>query len=232
MVSQASDGRLEAMHDMLEHPKQPVTDKDTGRLESFSDGVFAVAMTLLVVNLTVPMGPNNHPLAGAAQLWNALAQNWPSYFAFLTSFGTVLIMWINHHSIFNLIRRTDGNLLFANGFLLLLVTVVPFPTALVANYLRTPGATVACVVYAGIFVLISISYGSVLVSARRGGHILPGSKDEVDERIRNCFRVGTPLYSLATVAGFYSPWVSLGICSALWIYWAVVGVNGGRAFTA
>ncbi len=218
------------MHDPLSHPPKP--DKDTGRLESFSDGVFSVAMTLLVVELTVPAMPAKNEQATVAFLWAKLALQWPSYFAFVTSFATVLIMWINHHGIFKSIRRTDGALLFANGFLLLLVTVVPFPTALVARYLLTPAASVACIVYGGVFVLISISYGCVLIAARRGGHILPEAKYEVDSRIRSCFRIGTPLYVLAAVSAAFSPWLSLGICSALWLYWAMVGVRGGRAFAA
>jgi uncharacterized membrane protein len=218
------------MHDTLEHPKPQSADKDTARLESFSDGVFSIAMTLLVLELTVPTLPNKDPLPTSQLLWKALAHSWPSYFAFLTSFGTVLIMWINHHGIFKLIRRSDGKLLFANGFLLLLVTVVPFPTALVARYLRTPAASVACVVYGGVFVFISLAYGLVLMAARRGGHLLPGAKQEADERIRSCFRIGTPLYILATAIGFFSPWISLGICTTLWIYWAIIGITRFGAF--
>jgi uncharacterized membrane protein len=218
------------MQKLPSHPAPSAADKDTGRLESFSDGVFSVAMTLLVVGLTVPALPAKHAVPTAAYLWSELGKNWPSYFAFLTSFATVLIMWINHHGIFKLIRRTDGTLLFTNGFLLLLVTVVPFPTALVADYLLTPAASVACVVYGGTFVLISISYGAVLIAARRGGHVLPEAKPEVDARIRSCFRIGTPLYVLAAISGAFSPWLSLGICSALWLYWAMVGIRGGRAF--
>jgi uncharacterized membrane protein len=218
------------MHDKLEHPKPAPADKDTARVESFSDGVFSVAMTLLVVGLVVPAFPAKNAVITPAYLWSALGKNWPSYFAFLTSFATVLIMWINHHGIFKLIRRTDGTLLFTNGFLLLLVTGVPFPTSLVADYLLTPAASVACVVYSGVFVLISISYGCVLLAARRGGHVLPEAKPELDSRIRSCFCIGTPLYFLATISGIFSPWLSLGICSALWLYWATVGLRGGRAF--
>jgi uncharacterized membrane protein len=100
-------------------------EKQTGRLEAFSDGVFAIAMTLLALELKVP-----HPAERtSAALASALAHEWPSYFAFITSFFTVLIMWVHHHVIFRLVHRTDATLLFANGFLLLLVTVVPFRKA-------------------------------------------------------------------------------------------------------
>ena len=74
-------------------------------------------------------------------LWGELGRQWPSYFAFVTSFATVLVMWANHHGIFRLIHRCNGRLVYANGFLLLLVTAVPFPTGLVATFLRTPAAS-------------------------------------------------------------------------------------------
>ena len=198
-------------------------EKETTRLESFSDGVFGVAMTLLVVELKVPARPASPTVAA---LWAELCRQWPSYFSFLTSFATVLIMWINHHGIFRLIRRTDSRLLFANGFLLLLVTAVPFPTAVVAVYLRTPAAPAACGAYCGLFVLISVAYGLLLLAARRGGHLLmPGADAEVSRRLKNCYRVGLPLYLLALASSPFSCWISLGICSGLWIFWSVVSVE-------
>ena len=93
-------------------------EREINRLEAFSDGVFAIAITLLVWQLHVPR-LGSHP-SGAA-LWPALGREWPSYLSFLTSFATILIMWINHHAIFRLVQRTSTSLLFANGFLLLLV---------------------------------------------------------------------------------------------------------------
>jgi uncharacterized membrane protein len=110
-------------------------EKETGRLEAFSDGVFAVAITLLALDLRVPN------LGGHASAWSlavALAQQWPSYIAFVTSFFTVLILWVSHHSIFRLVQKTNARLLFANGLLLLLTTIVPFSTSLVTEYLRFP----------------------------------------------------------------------------------------------
>src|SRR5579872_6517247 len=95
-------------------------EKETGRLEAFSDGVFSIAITLLALELKVPQFPNGKPTAGA--LAAAFAKDWPSYFAFITSFFTVLIMWVRHHVIFRLVRRSDAQLLYANGLLLLLVT--------------------------------------------------------------------------------------------------------------
>jgi hypothetical protein len=117
--------------------------KETGRLEGFSDGVFAVAMTLLVVTLQVPHLPG---AISVPALGSALLAHWPSYLTFMTSFVTIFIMWASHHGIFKLVYKADTPFLFANGLLLLLVTVVPFPTALVAQYLVTPAATLACAI--------------------------------------------------------------------------------------
>jgi uncharacterized membrane protein len=208
-------------------PQTPA-EKDTGRLEAFSDGVFSIAMTLLVLELSPPA------LKGTptpAALWAALAKLWPSYFAFVTSFFTVLIMWVNHHSMFRLIRRANARLMFANGLLLLLVTVVPFPTALVATYLKTPAAGAACSVYAGTFVVISISYAIVLHAAAGGGHLLvPGSSEQVRRKLRDCYFVGLPLYLFATCVASFIPWLSLAICSGLWIFWCIAPAERGAAF--
>src|ERR1700733_6269644 len=108
-------------------------EKETGRLEAFSDGVFAIAITLLALELKVPAIWETNGKYTSEALAAGLAHEWPSYFAFITSFFTVLIMWVHHHAIFRLVKRVDVTLLFANGFLLMLVTVVPFPTAVVAE---------------------------------------------------------------------------------------------------
>src|SRR5882672_2129896 len=94
---------------------------ETGRIEAFSDGVFAIAITLLVLDLKVPRA-----LQDGRTLASSLGAMWPSYLAFVTSFATILIMWINHHRMFTLIGRADDRVMFYNGLLLLGVTVVPF----------------------------------------------------------------------------------------------------------
>jgi uncharacterized membrane protein len=207
-------------------------EKETGRLESFSDGVFSIAMTLLILELTVPGLTVDRSHWTARQLLIALVRQWPHYLAFVTSFFTVLIMWVNHHGIFRLIHRTDTRLLIANGFLLLLVTFVPFPTDLIADYLPTPAAATACAVYAGTFVLISISYALVLVAARRndGRLLAPHAKPEVERRLRDCYFVGTPLYLLATIVAPWKPWLTIVICTVLWIFWSIGRDEKGSAF--
>src|SRR5260370_8998011 len=168
-------------------------EKQTGRLESFSDGVFAVAITLLVFNLQVPHlpgGANSVPALGSA----VFAQ-WPSYLTFITSFATILIMWASHHGIFRMVYRADTPFLFANGLLLLLVTVVPFPTSLVAQYLSTPAAALACAVYAGIFVVINVAYNLLWWAATRQRPLLhPALTPRPVKRLTLPLLPGLPLH--------------------------------------
>ena len=201
----------------------PVEEKETGRIEAFSDGVFAIAVTLLVLELKVPSLPGGG--AGNA-LAGALLRQWPSYLAFVTSFFTILIMWANHHAIFNLVRRSDAEFLFANGFLLLLVTVVPFPTALLAQYLDKPGAPVAAAVYAGTFVLAGLAYNVLWRSAIRDRRLLKsGVRDETIREMTRRYRLGVPMYLVATAAAFVSVTISVAICVGLWVFWIATARN-------
>src|SRR6266496_5950399 len=113
---------------------------ETSRIEAFSDGVFAIAITLLILDVHVPP-------ASQANLGRALARQWPTYAAYLISFAFIGIMWVNHHRLFNHIRRSDNGLMFQNLLLLLGVTFVPFPTALLAAHFGATDKTVAAVVF-------------------------------------------------------------------------------------
>ena len=193
--------------------------KETGRIEAFSDGVFAVAITLLVFNLKVPQLPaeDKYPVI---DLGNALFNQWPSYLAFLTSFATILIMWVSHHSIFKMVYKSDSPFLFANGLLLMLVTVVPFPTSLVSEYLTTPAAAMACAVYAGIFVLINVAYNLLWWTASHKRTLLNQDVSDAQVKIlaRNMY-FGFPVYLLATLLAFLNPYITIVICTMMWIYW-------------
>ena len=200
--------------------------KETGRIEAFSDGVFAVAITLLVFDLKVPTSSALEAIS-VAGLGKALYQQWPSYLAFITSFATILIMWVSHHSIFKLVDKSDKPFLFANGLLLMLVTVVPFPTSLVSEYLTTPAAATACAVYSGIFVVINLAYNLLWWTiTRHDRHLLnPAvSPTQVKALTRN-FLLGFPAYLLATILAFWNPYMTIAICSGLWIFWALISTE-------
>ncbi len=128
-------------------PNPPSSEKETGRLEAFSDGVIAVAITLLALDLGVPHQEAGHPWHGLLQ---ALADQWPIYLAYLLSFTTILIMWVNHHGLFKVIERVDHLFLLLNGALLLVITLFPFATILLADYIEQPDKKTAQVVYAGV----------------------------------------------------------------------------------
>jgi uncharacterized membrane protein len=207
----------------LETQPARTDEKETGRLESFSDGVFAIAITLLALNLNIPhLGGGGSTKA----LSDALGRQWPSYVAFVTSFFTILVMWVNHHKVFKLIQRPSARLMYANGFLLMMTTAVPFSTGLLSEYFGLPGARLACAVYAGTFVLISVGYILVWQSLLHDRALLKGDVSEnTIETISRNYRLGTPLYLVAMLAAFFSVYVSVGICTALWIFWAATTKN-------
>jgi len=201
---------------------QPDTqgEKETGRLEAFSDGVFAVAITLLVFELKVPPIPPDG--ANSAALGKALLHLWPSYFALVTSFFTILIMWIHHHAILRNVHRTDSRLHFSNGCLLLLITFVPYPTSVLAAYLRTPAAKMAAAFYSGTFVLVALCFSFFMYGAFRPHLLSKNASVKFIEDTHRRYRMGPPLYLLATLAAFVDARLSLGICAALLIYWTAV----------
>ena len=204
---------------MIEEQRETTSEKETGRLEAFSDGVFAVAITLLVFSLQVPLPSDNVNTSG--ELVSYLLRHWPSYLAFFISFSTILIMWISHHTMFKLIHKSDTLFMFANGFLLLLVTTVPFPTQLVAAYLTGPAAGTACAIYAGLFMVINLAYNLLWWSASQQHRLLKSSvSPAVVKFYTRSYMLGFPSYLLALVLALWSPALSIGICSVLWLFWA------------
>jgi uncharacterized membrane protein len=172
-------------------------EKESGRVEAFSDGVFAIAMTLLALDLKAPSLPNGMPIPGlsAAALETALARQWPSYMAFITSFFSILIMWVNHHAMFKLVRRVNVRLLMANGLLLMVATIAPFSTNLVAEYFQSPGGRLACLVYGGTFVLGSIAFNITwYVITHDPGLLRHDAPESMITKITRSYRNGVPIY--------------------------------------
>jgi uncharacterized membrane protein len=195
-------------------------EKETTRVEAFSDGVFAIALTLLILEIKVP---DLKDFSTNEKLLTALIGLWPSYFAFILSFCAVLIMWINHHGFFKYLRRIDSAFLFANGFLLLMVTFINFPTAVLAKYIDTPAFNIASAFYCGSMVLISIAYNVLWFSAAYKRKLV---KDEITDalivKIRNAYWFGFSVYFSAFVISFFLPLAGLLICISLWIFWTLL----------
>ncbi len=197
-------------------------EKETSRLEAFSDGVFAIAITLLVLELKVPHMDSGSVEPTPEALAHGLLAQWPAYLALVTSFFSILLMWVHHHTLFKMVRQTDAKLLYANGLLLLTVSVVPFPTAVVAEYYSTSAASVACEFYCAVFFLVGVAFSLVRMAALRKELLAPDVPEQTLRTLRRGYWLGPPMYLVATASAFFSPLVSLLICSGLWIYWAVM----------
>jgi uncharacterized membrane protein len=172
----------------------------TTRLEAFSDGVFAIAITLLVLEIKVP------PSGGDASLAHGLLELWPSYAGFVVSFLTIGIIWVNHHAVLATIETVHRGLLFRNLILLLTVSFIPFPTAVMADYLRAgSGQDVAVAFYAASFFAMGVAFRQIWPAPVRSWSS----------------RVGPALYLTAAAVAFLNAYVSLGICAGLALYYAL-----------
>lgn len=186
---------------------------DTTRLETFSDGVIAIAITLLVLEIHVPEAQE---IESARGLWTALGELWPSYLGYLISFVTIGIMWANHHNIFRQIARTNHYLILFNLLFLLCIGVLPFTTALLSGHLTHAGERAAVVVYAGSFLATALSYFLLWWYPSHGGRLIaPGAKPRAVAEITKRFRLGPPSYLLALVLAFVNTWASLALMALL-----------------
>jgi uncharacterized membrane protein len=181
----------------------------TARVETFSDGVFAIAATLLVLEIGVS---STH----GAQLGDELLRIWPSYLAYVTSFVTIGIIWINHHHNMRTIDRIDRPFMFINLLLLLDVAFIPFPTKLVADYLQSAGEGAAVVAYAATLLLMAVLYTAWWRYARTGRRLIAPSVDEAELRaIDRGFAPGLPSYLAVFVLAFFSPLAAVILTLAL-----------------
>jgi len=195
----------------------------TGRLESFSDGVIAVAATLLVLNVAVPMVKDDQSLA------QALGEQWHVFLAYAVSFITIGIIWINHHVVFSRLRIADHAILMLNLVLLLWIALIPFATSLMTGYLRRGhGQHLAAVVYAGTFLLMSISFATLnwFILFRRTA--LLRVELSVDERrlVMTRFVTGLVPYAIAAALAPVSPYLTLAICGAVAAFYALPIASG------
>jgi uncharacterized membrane protein len=194
---------------------------ETVRIEAFSDGVFAIAITLLVLGINVP---KVRELGAGGSLGSTLIKQWPHYLAFVTSFMTIFAKWVNHHRIFSFIQGTDHPFLYWNGVLLLLITFMPFPTALLAEYLLHSEANVAGAVFAGTYAAIAFAFKGLWHHASKNGRLLAQNVDDREIRqITMQYRYGPLLYLAAFALSFVSVGLSVGMCLCLAVFFAIKG---------
>ena len=197
-------------------------DEGTTRIEAFSDGVFAIAITLLVLQIKVP----SHTEVERQGLSHLLAALWPSYLAFTTSFMTILVIWVKHHWMFTLIQRSDHAFLYWNGLLLFFVTFFPFPTALLAEFLLHPEAKVTANLYTGTAFAISLAFKGLWWYATKNQRLLPEQVTSLvtiqAKQITHHDRYGPLLYFLAFGVSFLSVSASIALCLFLALFFAVL----------
>jgi uncharacterized membrane protein len=187
----------------------------SSRLEAFSDGVFAIAGTLLILELRVP--PDEPDLTAT------LLALWPAYAAYLVSFLTIGIIWVNHHTLLEHCRRVDRRFLYLNLLLLIAVGIVPFPTSLVDRYIVSEsGATAALVVYGLGALLIAVAFSGVFFYATHDGRLV-GDRAEA-RRIRaegRLFPIGLAAYSAGIALAFFAPVASLAVYGLTALFYAL-----------
>jgi uncharacterized membrane protein len=179
------------------------------RLEAFSDGVFAIAATLLVLDLHVPDVKDGRLVA-------ALLAQWPAYAAYVTAFLTILIIWVNHHHLLARARRVDPPLLLLNGLLLMSVAVLPFPTGLFAHYLELGhDANVAGAVFALSSTLMAVTFTAVFV-------YLEGTRPKLGWGDVALSSAGLAIYPLAGLVSLIWPMAALAIFAATATFYAIL----------
>lgn len=203
-------------------------EKETGRLEAFSDGVFAIAITLLILQIPLPDVAEKSP-----PLLTQLGSQWASYLAYLVSFMTILIMWVNHHLMFRLVHRTNHLFLILNGLLLMVVTFVNYPMKILAESLQGPDWHIdglfsdqrtAALLYSGTFIVIAIIYNILWRYASHNRRLLSKSADPLlVETINKQYRFGPLFYVAAFLLVFVSVWASLGLNLLFAVYFAFTG---------
>jgi len=198
-------------------------EKETTRVEAFSDGVFAIAITLLILEIKVPKIDIHMT---NSQLFTSLLNLWPSYFAFLLSFAAVLIMWINHHGFFKYLKSINSKFLYANGFLLLMVTFIPFPTAVLAEHINSPAANVSAAFYCGAMELVSVAYNVLwFTTAYKRALVKDEISDDLINKIRNAYWVGFFVYLASFIVSFFYAIAGIVICISFWIFWISLDYN-------
>jgi uncharacterized membrane protein len=195
----------------------------TARLETFADGVFAIAATLLILNVEVPD-------LGDHSLSHELLRLWPAYIGYVVSFVTIGIIWVNHHTVLDQLHSTDRTFLFINVFFLLCIAFIPFPTRLLATYVRTDDGQAAAVLY-GITLTTTAVFFNLMwrYAIGAGGRLLRADADRrVVDGITRSYRPGVAMYAGAAIVGFFQAEVSATLYAAIALFYVLSSSLFGR----
>ncbi len=191
---------------------------NTARLETFSDGVFAIAATLLILEVHRAGGSVAHGLVHA----------WPSYVAYAISFLTIGIIWVNHHTVMQQIDRVDRTFLFINVVFLMIVAFSPYPTRVLAETLRD-GSKPAAFAYGLTFTLMAVSYGTMWFYAALGRRLISADADQrVVSGISRSFGPGWIIYGLATLSSLISAYLAVALYGAIALFYVLESSLFGR----
>jgi uncharacterized membrane protein len=195
----------------------------SARLETFADGVFAIAATLLILIVEVPE-LDGHSLA------HELVRLWPAYIGYAVSFLTIGIIWVNHHTVLRQIRGVDRIFLFINVFFLLCIAFIPFPTRLLATYVRTDDGRAAAVVY-GITLTTTAIFFNLMwrYAIGGGGRLLRADADQREvDGITRSYRPGVPMYAGSTVVGIFNAEVAAALFAVIALFYVASSSFFGR----
>jgi uncharacterized membrane protein len=198
------------------------------RIETLSDGVFAIAITLLVLTIAQP-GNYNH-------LAQELADRWPGFAAYVVSFAVIGIMWFNHHSIFAHFERVDRGLVYLNLLLLMTIVFIPYPTGIFGQALQKgQGAQTAAVLYSVVMAVNAYAWSALWVYASRGRRLLSPGFPEAQRGIATVlFTIGSALYTITVGIAFVSAYACLAFHALLAVYYALdpISRRAARSQTA
>jgi uncharacterized membrane protein len=194
----------------------------TARLETFADGVFAIAATLLILNVDAQVEETH-------DLGSTLTHIWPSYAAYAVSFLTIGIIWVNHHTVMAQIDRADRFFLFATVAFLLCVAFIPFPTRLVAEHIRGDGAEAAALAYGVTLTATAVMFQVIWLYAALGRRLLrPDAAQKMISGITRSYLPGPWIYLAATLTAFASPTASAALYAAIALFYVVESSLFGR----
>ena len=194
----------------------------SSRLEAFCDGVFAIAITLLIIDVKIP---SSEKIESNADFVRALKHIVPSVFAFLLSFIIILITWVNHHNAMRLGNKVSSIFIYANGFLLLTVVFMPFPSSLVGEHILTDHAAPAVVLYDSTMALQALGW-ILITQAALKGHL--GKSEKATSQIRRNGQFGYfafALYTLFAILAIWFPLIIAAVTTITWIFWLVWGIR-------
>jgi uncharacterized membrane protein len=193
------------------------------RLEAFCDGVFAFALTLLIIDVKIP---SSAPIETTRDLWRALGHLGPAVFAFLLSFGVILITWVNHHGTIRLMDKSSHPFMFANGLMLLSVVFIPFPTGLLGEHLMTDHAAPAVVLYSAVCAFQAVGWNLLTRTALSPAPLTRNDQGTAAMREKHVYSYyAFALYSLLALVAFWLPRTVAVLISLVWIGWLYIGIK-------